>query len=184
MDALTHGIESLASRGSHPLSQAYAVRAVSMVARFLDRAVRDGTDLEARSGLLLGAHLAGLALTLSGLGLVHGIGHATTARTGAAHGLALSAVLDTVMTASSPSAEEAYREVAHALGARPVPGAAVEAVAELAERVGARRRLGSFGVTAEMLPALAADARADPVSRNSPWLPEAEVLVDLLSTRL
>lgn len=184
MDALTHGVESLVSRGSHPLSEAYALRAVSMVARSLERAVRDGSDLEARSDLLLAAHLAGLALTLSGLGLVHGIAHSTTGLTSAPHGLALSSVLDAVMTASLPAAADGYTEVARALGLEASPEAAVEAVTDLATRVGARRPLSSFGVTESMLPVLAQHALADPVSRNAPWLPSQEDLVELLTARL
>jgi alcohol dehydrogenase class IV len=184
MDALTHGIESFVSRGSHPLSEAYALRAVSMVARSLERAVRDGSDLEARSDLLLAAHLAGLALTLSGLGLVHGIAHATTGHTGAPHGLALSAVLDAVMTASLPAAVDGYSEVARALGAGASPDGAVEAVTDLGTRIGARAPLSSFGVTEQMLPSLARDALADPVSRNAPWLPTVQSLVRLLTARL
>ena len=184
MDALTHGIESLASRGSSPLSEAYALRAASLVGRHLRRAVADGTDVEARAQLLFGAHLAGLALTLSGLGLVHGIAHATTGHTGAAHGLALSAVLDAVMEASAPAAAEAFCEVGVALGAGASAGAAVDACRELADEVGARKTLGELGVTETLLPTLAADALADTVSRNAPWLPTADELTDLLRSRL
>src|SRR5205085_12651361 len=118
--------------------------------RSLERAVRDGSDLEARSELLLAAHLAGHALTLSGLGLVHGVAHATTGRTGAPHGLALSAVLDALMTATLPAASAAYAEVARALGVGETAGSVIETVADLATRVGARRTLSSFGVTEQM----------------------------------
>lgn len=187
MDALVHGIESLASAGAHPLSEAYAARAVRLVDTHLERAVADGTDLEARTGMLLGAHLAGRALTLSGLGLVHGIAHATTGHTGAPHGLALSAVLDAVMDASAPAADAAFHEVAAALGIvdrhDPVR-AAIDRCRQLAETVGARRSLGELGASAAMLPSIAADALADPVSRNAPWLPGSHELTDLLAGRL
>ncbi|MEU8847953.1 iron-containing alcohol dehydrogenase [Streptomyces sp. NPDC048564] len=94
IDALVHGIESLASRGANPVSAAYATQAVAMVGRWLPAAHRDGSDREARAQHMLGAHLAGQALTISGLGLVHGIGHALTAHTGTPHGIALAAVLE------------------------------------------------------------------------------------------
>lgn len=184
MDALTHGIESLASRGSHPLSEAYATRAVTLVSDALEQAVVDGTDLAARGRLMFGAHLAGLALTLSGLGLVHGVAHALTGHHGVPHGLGLAAVLDTVMTASLPSASEPYRDVARALGVRESPAAAVEAVRDLAERVGARRTLGELGAYESTLALVARDALADVVSRNAPWLPDETALVELLAGRL
>ncbi|MEU9386821.1 iron-containing alcohol dehydrogenase, partial [Streptomyces sp. NPDC048279] len=47
-----------------------------MIGRWLPRAHADGSDLQARAQLMVGAHVAGQALTVSGLGLVHGIGHA------------------------------------------------------------------------------------------------------------
>jgi alcohol dehydrogenase class IV len=172
MDALTHGIESLASRGSNPVSAAYATEAVSLVSAHLARAVDDGSDLEARSALLLGAHLAGLALSISGLGLVHGLAHAITNHTGAAHGLALTAVLDDVMARSVDVAGPAYRRVAGAMGldatGSHAPRAAVEAVRGLAETVGARRTLGALGVRPDQVPAIADGALADPVSANHP----------------
>jgi alcohol dehydrogenase class IV len=52
-----------------------------MVSRWLPAVVAHG-GLEARSQLLLGAHLAGLGLSVSGLGLAHGIVHSVTNHTG------------------------------------------------------------------------------------------------------
>lgn len=172
MDALVHGIESLASRGANPLSVAYAAEAVTLVSGHLARAVDDGADLEARSALMIGSHLAGLALSLSGLGLVHGLAHAITNHTGAAHGLALSAVLDDVMTRSLDVAGPAYAKVACGMGldtsGSDAPGAAVRAVRELADRVGARHPLSDLGMRPEQVPAVAAGALEDAVTRNHP----------------
>lgn len=168
MDALVHGIESLASRGSTPVSAAYAAEAVRLVGANLAAAVADGSDLDARTRMLMGSHLAGMALSLSGLGLVHGIGHAVTAHTGAVHGLALSAVVAEVMARSLDASVPAYERVADALGVAGGAGAAVPAVQELAERVGARRPLRELGVEQPMLASVAAGALADVVSRNHP----------------
>ncbi|MBA2639947.1 MAG: iron-containing alcohol dehydrogenase, partial [Nocardioidaceae bacterium] len=112
IDALVHGIESLASRGANPVSVAYAAEAVRLVSGSLAAAVADGADLEARAQLLLGSHLAGRALSISGLGLVHGIAHATTSHTGAVHGVALAAVLTEVMERTAAVAGPAYARVA------------------------------------------------------------------------
>ncbi|GAA4524913.1 iron-containing alcohol dehydrogenase family protein [Amycolatopsis samaneae] len=184
LDALVHGIESLASRGANPVSAAYATQAVSMVSRWLPVAYRDGADLEARSRLMLGAHLAGRALTLSGLGLVHGIGHALTARTGTPHGVALAAVLEEVMTFSAPAAASAYETAARAMGVSTVDGggadAAIAAVREISGSIGIKRPLRELGVTREMLPAIAEAAVADAVTKNSPRLPAPAEVLDLL----
>jgi alcohol dehydrogenase len=93
-------------------------------------------------------------------------------------------VLDTVMEASAPAVGDAFCEVGIALGAGASAGAAVDACRELADEVGARKTLGELGVDEALLPTLAADALADTVSRNAPWLPSAGELTDLLRSRL
>jgi alcohol dehydrogenase class IV len=172
-DALVHGIESLASRGANAVSAAYATQAVAMVSRWLPAAYSDGTDLEARAQLMLGAHLAGQALTISGLGLVHGIAHAVTAHTGTPHGVALGAVCEEVMAFSAEAAGPAYGRAAQAMQS----GTAIDAVHRIAGEVGIRRPLRTLGVERDMLASIAAVALADPVTRNSPRLPgESDIL--------
>jgi alcohol dehydrogenase class IV len=183
LDALVHGVESLASRGSSPASAAYAAEAVTLIGRWLPVAYRDGTDLEARSQVLLGAHLAGHALTLSGLGLVHGLGHALTAHTGTPHGVALAAVLEEVLAFGAPAASPAYEAVGRALGLPPGPdpaAAAIEAVREISGALGIKRPLRDLGVTPELLPVIATDALADAVTKNAPRHPSEPETLELL----
>jgi alcohol dehydrogenase class IV len=185
IDALVHGIESLAARGANAVSVAFATRAVALVGRWLPAAYCDGADLEARSQLMLGAHLAGQALTISGLGLVHGIGHSLTAHTGTPHGVALAAVFEEVMEFSLPQALPAYEEAARALRTQPVKGsaqedwarAAIDAVREISGRIEVKKPLRDLRATRDLLPTIAAGALADPVTRNAPLQPaEGEVL--------
>ena len=183
LDALVHGIESLASRGSTPFSAAYATQAIGLVGRWLPVAYRDGGDLEARAGLMLGAHLAGHALTLSGLGLVHGIGHALTAHTGTPHGVALAAVLEEVMAFSAPAAAAAYEVTARALHVSPADDwavAAIEAVREISGAIEIKRPLRELGVARDDIAGIAADAVADAVTKNAPRLPSAGEVAELL----
>jgi alcohol dehydrogenase class IV len=185
VDALVHGIESLTARGRNPVSEAYAHHAVRLVHRWLPRAVEDGTDVEARAQLLLGSHLAGLALSISGLGLVHGIAHALTAHTGTPHGVALGAVLDRVLEFNLPAGTAEYAQVAVDLGE---PGAAaavtIGRVRGFTERLGMRRPLPELGVTDEMVPGLVRTALADPVTRNNPRTPTPQELTTLLTDLL
>jgi len=187
LDALVHGIESLASRGANAISVAYAAHAVALVGSWLPKAYQKGEDLEARAHLMLGAHLAGRALTISGLGLVHGIGHALTAHTGTPHGVALAAVLEEVMEFSAETAAPAYEQAARSLRVSPPangdwPTAAIDAVREISGAIEIKRPLHELGATRELLPRIAADAVADAVTKNAPRQPtEAEVL-DLLES--
>ncbi|MEU6096951.1 iron-containing alcohol dehydrogenase [Streptomyces sp. NPDC047079] len=186
IDALVHGIESLASRGANPFSVAYATQAVAMVSRALPVAHRDGSDLDARAELMMGAHLAGQALTLSGLGLVHGIGHAITAHTGTPHGVALAAVLEEVMEFSAPAAQGAYEQVARAMRLAPPAdgdwaGAAVSAVREISGALDIKRSLRDLGAGRALLPAIAAGAVADAVTKNAPRLPDESEVLEILT---
>lgn len=186
IDALVHGIESLASRGANPFSVAYATQAVTMVSRALPAAYRDGSELDARAELMMGAHLAGQALTLSGLGLVHGIGHALTAHTGTPHGVALAAVLEEVMEFSAPAARHAYEQVGRAMRlAPPADGdwgrAAVDAVRAISGALDIKRPLRELGADRGMLPSIAASTVADAVTKNSPLLPSESEVREILT---
>ncbi|MGW0874182.1 iron-containing alcohol dehydrogenase family protein [Streptomyces sp. NPDC002740] len=186
IDALVHGIESLTSRGANPVSVAYATQAVAMVGRWLPTAYRDGSDLEARSQLMLGAHLAGQALTISGLGLVHGIGHSLTAHTGTPHGLALAAVLEEVLEFSAPAAQEAYEQTGRALRLPPPADgnwarATIDAAREISGALGIKQPLRKLGASADMLPVIAQGAVADAVTRNAPRQPTVEEVLEILN---
>lgn len=191
VDALVHAVESLTSRGANPVTEAYAHRALRLVSAWLPAAVADGSDAEARAQLLCGSHLAGLALSGSGLGLVHGIGHAVTAHTGTPHGLALAAVLQQVLTLNVvPSAEE-FAEMAHDLGVADSAAsvdeaatAAVDRIVALVHEVGAYRPLHEHGVTPELVDAVVAGALADPVSVNAPVQPDPQRLHQLVTAAL
>ncbi|CAM3526790.1 iron-containing alcohol dehydrogenase [Kibdelosporangium persicum] len=179
-DALVHGIESLASRGSNPISAAYATQAVGMVGHWLPQAVRDGKDIEARAQMILASHLAGLALSISGLGLVHGIAHSVTNHTGAVHGLALASVLAEVMEFSREQAATAYATVAHAMHQTD----AVSACHDLAAEIGVTVTLSDLGCTPDMIDSIAMGALADAVTSNTPRMPSHAELTSLLKAAL
>jgi len=180
VDALVHGIESLASRGRDPMSEAFAAEAVRRAWVWLPVAVADGSDPRARAEMLVAAHLAGQALTRSGLGLVHGLAHALSLHTGAVHGPALAAVLPEVVAWSLDADPAGWGRAAEAAG---LPGAAAlpDALGRLLEQVDTRVSVADLGAGPDDREALARTALADPVSRNAPRHPTsvAEV-VELL----
>ncbi|TCP47950.1 alcohol dehydrogenase/alcohol dehydrogenase [Tamaricihabitans halophyticus] len=179
VDALVHGVESLTSRGRNPVSELYATRAVELAAEWLPRAVADGSDRAARANMLLAAHLAGLALTRSGLGLVHGLAHAISLHCGAVHGLALSAVLAETVAFSLAADEPGYARVASAVGARDAY-ALPDVLDDLVDRVGVRRTVAELGCADAQRESLVATALADPVSANAPRSASAAELHGLL----
>ena len=181
IDALTHSLESLLSANPNPFAEALALAVIRTVAAWLPRAVADGSDLEARSQMLLASHLAGVGQASgTGVGLVHALGHALGTRGRLPHGTALATVLPEVLAFYRDARDRELGLVAIELGVR-APGAtdaeatraAIEAIASLCDRVGQRRTLRDLGVDRSIIGDLVADALADPAIRNSPRQPTA-----------
>jgi alcohol dehydrogenase len=188
MDALVHALESGMSSRANPWSEGIARQALRMISAYLPRAVADGTDLEARSQLLLASHLAGVAFASTGLGICHAIGHSLGGRFDIAHGVALTLVLPQVLRFNAPVGGEWLADAAFALGAGDTgksadwnTGAAIDAVAALAERIGMPSRLAGFGITEADFPQIAADALDDEVLANTPRMPTAADITSILA---
>lgn len=185
VDALVHAVESLVSRGRSPVSEAFAAEALRRAWRWLPAACADGGDAAARAEMLVAAHLAGQALTRSGLGLVHGLGHAITAHHGVVHGRALAAVMPEVVAFSLGDAPEAWARVTEVLGL-PRPSALPGALADWCAAVGVVPGLDAagLGIGPREVEALASTAAADPVGRNAPRLAAREDLTGLVTRSL
>jgi len=188
MDALTHALESFSSVRANPWSDGIALQVIRMVAANLPRAVADGADLEAREHMLLAAHMAGVGMAATGLGICHGIGHPLGGRFDIAHGVALTLLLPHVLRFNLPVRLARTAQVAFALGvgdtAKPDEWnaeAAIDAVAALAERVGLTSRLGDHGVTPDDFPMLAKDALDDEVMANTPRFPTEDDIIGILA---
>ncbi|MDL5156711.1 iron-containing alcohol dehydrogenase family protein [Actinomycetospora termitidis] len=191
VDALVHALESLVSRGRSAVSEAFAAEALRRVWHRLPDAYADGADADARAEMLIGAHLAGQALTRSGLGLVHGLGHALTAHHGVVHGRALAMVLPEVVawslddTADAPADGGAWARVTEILGLRH-PGELPGALARWTDAVGVPPGIdrAGLGLGSDEVAALATTAAADPVGRNAPRTADRTALVGLLTRSL
>ncbi len=65
MDALSHAVDSLHCRLANPASDALALEGARLVALYLERAVVDGDDVEARCGMAQASLTAGLAVGIT-----------------------------------------------------------------------------------------------------------------------
>ena len=182
VDAMTHSLESLLSRNPNPFAEALALQVIRTIHEWLPRAVADGTDLEARSQLLLASHIAGIGQASgTGVGLVHALGHAIGTRGRLAHGTALAVVLPEVLAfyADEPGLRD--RELALAgvalRAASPTEDPATGAIAAIGALrsfladLGQRATLRSLGLDEALLDVVAQDAMDDPAINNSPRLP-------------
>ena len=116
MDALTHAIEGYTARVSEPLADAAGLYAIELVTTHLKSAVREGGNMEARAGMLLGSVLAGIAFSHSDVGSVHCIAEALGGKYDTAHGVCNAVVLPEVMEYNMDYCRERYARVAAAMG--------------------------------------------------------------------
>jgi len=93
INALAHCIEALYSIKRNPISTAAATSAVHYIFNSLLRCYTHPDDLEARTEMLLGSHLAGLSLASVTMGLHHGLCHVLGGTANVPHGIANSIIL-------------------------------------------------------------------------------------------
>ena len=189
VDALTHSLESLLSANPNPFAEAIALGVVRTIGTWLPRAVDDGTDLEARSRMLLAAHYAGVGQQSgTGVGAVHAIGHAIGTRGRLPHGTALATVMPEVFETYLGVRARELALVAVALGvADPrdseadAARAAIVAIESLLARVGQRRSLRAQGLGPETHDTIAQDAVDDAAINNSPRRPRKQEVLEILA---
>ncbi|HEX7849969.1 MAG TPA: iron-containing alcohol dehydrogenase [Sphingomonas sp.] len=116
IDALTHAIEAYVSRQANPFSDAYALRALALIAPNLRRAYRDPGDRAAREAMMTGATLAGLAFSNASVALVHGMSRPIGALFHVPHGLSNAMLLPAVTRFSAGAAAARYAGCARAMG--------------------------------------------------------------------
>ena len=193
VDALTHSLESLLSRNGNPFAESMAVGVIRTVHEWLPRAVADGSDLEARSQMLLAAHLAGVGQASgTGVGLVHALGHALGTRGKLPHGTALSVVLPEVLAFYAADAGLRDRELAlvgvalRAASPTEQPataaGAAIGELRRFLASLGQRPALRSLGFDDDALDVVAQDAIDDAAIKNSPRLPTLDETRSILGS--
>ena len=116
MDALTHCIEAYTNKFAHPSVDIYALQGIRLIAANLERAVKDGKDVEAREALAFGSLYGGLCLGPVNTAAVHALSYPLGGEFHIPHGLSNAILLPSVMKFNMPAAVERYAEVAIACG--------------------------------------------------------------------
>jgi alcohol dehydrogenase len=164
IDALAQAIAALVVTARTPVGDAVGLEATRLAGRSLVRAVRDGSDAEARSEMMAASLLAGLAMNISDCGSEHSIAQAIGGKLGLFHGLTIGLVLAETMDRDRRYVPEQFERVADALG-EPDDGSqdgsrAVAAVRRILDELDFET-LESVGVREADLDALAANALED-----------------------
>lgn len=110
-DTLCHAVEAYSCIQKNPLSDAYATAAVSLVAKNLVKAVKNGQDKQARFALSMASYLAGAAFSNSMVGVVHAVGHALGSVCHVPHGEAMTILLPIGMRYNLRNCQKTYGEL-------------------------------------------------------------------------
>lgn len=186
LDALTHAIEGLITKGAWEMSDMFEIKAIEMIARHLETAVNEPQNEEARNGMAVAQYIAGMAFSNVGLGVVHGMAHPLGAIFDIPHGVANALLLPTIMEFNAPAALDKYVDIAKAMNVY-LPGmtreeaadAAVKAVRELSVRVGIPQHLSELGIREEDLERLAEAAAADVCTPGNPREVNKDIILEL-----
>jgi alcohol dehydrogenase class IV len=187
MDALTHAVECVIGRRVFLLTKELGLSAIKLVFEYLQAAVEDGKNLEAREGMATAQYLAGLAFGNSGVGLVHSMSHQLSAVYDIAHGLANATLLPVILEYEAPECRPQLAEIARTLWALEADGLSDEQAAaltiskieELSRAVGTYKPLSELGVKEEDLELLAEKTMQDGSLGNSARIPTVEEVVEI-----
>ena len=166
IDAMVHAIEAYTSaRLKNPISDALAREALRLLAAHLQRACDTPGDREARSAMLLGSHLAGVAFANAPVAGVHALAYPLGGHFHVPHGVSNALMLTHVLGHNLHAAMPLYAELGTliepglaAVGTQAQAQGFVERMGALCRAAGVPRRLSEVGVTAGDLDLLAAEA--------------------------
>ena len=175
MDAMTHAIEGLITKGAWELSDMFELKAIAMIHKYLPIAVEEPTNPEGRNGMAVAQYVAGMAFSNVGLGVDHGMAHPLSALHDVPHGVACAMLLPTVMRWNACAAADKYVDIAKALEVyregmtrEEAADAACAEIENLSRRVGIPAHLSELGITEADIPALADQAIADVCTPGNP----------------
>jgi alcohol dehydrogenase class IV len=166
IDAIVHSVEAYTSaRLKNPLSDALAREAFRLLTGNLQKAIDEPGNVEARSAMLLGAHLAGQAFANAPVAGVHALAYPLGGIHHLPHGLSNALMLRVVLQHNSEAARELYAELAPILvpecegqGSQARCATLIDRLDQMVIASGLRPRLRDHGITESDIPMLAKEA--------------------------
>ena len=189
MDALTHAIEGLITRGAWEMSDMFHIKAIELISKHLRGAVEN--TKEGREGMALGQYIAGMGFSNVGLGIVHSMAHPLGALYDTPHGVANAIILPTVMEYNAEVTGDKYKYIAKAMGVENVENmsveeyrkAAIDAVKKLSSDIGIPSNLKDI-VKGEDIDFLAQSAYDDACRPGNPKETSVEDIANLYKSLL
>jgi alcohol dehydrogenase class IV len=162
IDALAHCVEAFTNIKAHPLIDGYARLGIGLVGRYLARAVADGTDTEARAGMMLASYYGGVCLGPVNTAAGHALAYPLGTRLKLPHGLANAIIFPHVLAFNAEAVPEKTREIIAGLGLALKGGfdGALAATHNYCSSLGVEMRLSAHGADRAALSDWAVEAHA------------------------
>lgn len=166
-DALFHSTEGYIAKIATPVSDAYALKSIELIAKYLPRCIKDGKDIEARTQVALANTLSGFVESTSSCTSEHSMEHALSARySKLPHGAGLIMLSESYYTFFADKAPERFEKMAGAMGVNidSIPEqeralAFVKELINLQEECGvANLKMSDYGIKKEEISSLAKNA--------------------------
>lgn len=167
-DALFHAAEGYIANIATPISDAYALKSIELIAKFLPVCVNEGSNMEARTNVALANTLSGMVESTSSCTSEHSMEHALSANhTKLPHGAGLIMLSESYYTYFADIVPERFIALATAMGvntdsipADKRPMAFVDALLNLQKKCGVDGlKMSDYGIEKNEIPALAENAR-------------------------
>lgn len=164
-DALFHSTEGYLNNIAYPVSDAFSLKAIELIAANITKAVHDGQDLDAREAVALGNTLAGMVESTSGCTSEHSMEHVMSAHhPHLPHGAGLIMVSEAYYThfANTGVCDQRMIDMAKAMGRKDAdkPMDFVEALIELQKACDVYGlKMSDYGITREELPSYVKEAK-------------------------
>lgn len=167
IDAMVHAIEAYtsANANNNPISRGLAVQALELLGANITQAVKQGSDIAARSGMLLGSLLAGQAFANSPVAAVHALAYPLGGHYNIPHGLSNALMLPHVLRFNATVSAQAYADLARHVfpgldGDEPDVRCEkfIEAIVTLSKDIGLPSRLRDMNIEESACAMLAEDA--------------------------
>jgi len=162
MDALIHAIEAYTSVNATDITDLLAFRALELLYDNIRTAYANGNNYQARSSMMEGSLLAGMAFANAGVTAVHAFAYPIGAEFHIPHGVANTLMLPHVMHFNVLGNVSKFAPIARAFGLQTqgldnlrMAEMGVEAIERLAEDLRVPKHLAEFGITENDIPGLA-----------------------------
>jgi alcohol dehydrogenase class IV len=168
MDALAHNLEAFCAPGFHPMADGIAIEGMRLIKKSLLKAVKNGSDLDARSDLLAAASMGSTAFQ-KGLGAIHSLSHPLNAQFNLHHGLSNAIFMPYVLSFNKEDIEERIISICDYLKLSKSFDAFLEWILELRKELNIPHKLSDVIETNKMnLDDLSKMALDDPSTSSNP----------------